>query len=208
MASPSAWRCCSSWPAPRPSAVTTARARRGRRECQGARRGRREPRGGRQRGGVGVNLLIKDGRVLDPGAGVDQVQDVLITDGRIARLGRGLRAPAGVTAIDASGKVVCPGFIDIHTHLREPGFEYKETVASGTRAAAAGGFTAVCCMANTFPVNDNRAVTDYILAKARVEGVVRVYPIGAVTRGLEGTQLAEMAEQAEAGCVAFSDDGL
>jgi dihydroorotase len=95
----------------------------------------------------------------------------------------------------------------MHVHLREPGFEYKETIASGTRAAAAGGFTAVACMANTFPVNDNRAVTDYILARAKVEGVVRVYPIGAVTRNLEGEQLAELAEQAEAGCVAFSDDG-
>jgi dihydroorotase len=95
----------------------------------------------------------------------------------------------------------------MHVHLREPGFEYKETIASGTRAAAAGGFTAVACMANTFPVNDNRAVTDYILARAKVEGVVRVYPIGAVTRNLEGAQLAELAELAEAGCVAFSDDG-
>ena len=154
-----------------------------------------------------MNLLIKNGRVLDPAAGVDEVQDLLIAEGRIARSGKGLKAPADVRTVDATGKVVCPGFIDIHTHLREPGFEYKETVASGTRAAAAGGFTAVCCMANTFPVNDNRAVTDYILAKARVEGVVRVYPIGAVTRNLEGTQLAELAEQAEAGCVAFSDDG-
>ena len=153
-----------------------------------------------------MNLLIRNGRVLDPAAGVDLVQDLLITDGRIARSGRRLTAP-GVETVDATGKVVCPGFIDIHTHLREPGFEYKETVASGTRAAAAGGFTAVCCMANTFPVNDNRAVTDYILARARVEGVVRVYPIGAVTRNLEGIQLAELAEQAEAGCVAFSDDG-
>jgi dihydroorotase len=153
-----------------------------------------------------MNLLIKNGRVLDPAAGVDDVQDLLIADGRIARMGRAIKA-AGVETIDASGKVVCPGFIDIHTHLREPGFEYKETIASGTRAAAAGGFTAVCCMANTVPVNDNRAVTDYILARARVEGVVRVYPIGAVTRNLDGTQLAELAEQAEAGCVAFSDDG-
>jgi len=154
-----------------------------------------------------MNLLIKNGRVLDPASAVDLIQDLLIAEGRIARSGKGLNAPAGVRTVDATGKVVCPGFIDMHTHLREPGFEYKETVASGTRAAAAGGFTAVCCMANTFPVNDNRAVTDYILAKARVEGVVRVYPIGAVTRNLEGTQLAELAEQAEAGCVAFSDDG-
>ncbi len=154
-----------------------------------------------------MSLLIRNGRVVDPAGGVDQVQDVLIAEGRISRLGRALKAPAGTEVIDATGKVVCPGFVDMHVHLREPGFEYKETIASGTRAAAAGGFTAVACMANTFPVNDNRAVTDYILARAKVEGVVRVYPIGAVTRNLEGKQLAEMAEQAEAGCVAFSDDG-
>ncbi|OGK88740.1 MAG: dihydroorotase [Candidatus Rokubacteria bacterium GWF2_70_14] len=154
-----------------------------------------------------MSLLIRHGRVVDPASGIDGVQDVLVVDGRIGTVGPGLRAPQGTQVIDAAGKVVCPGFIDIHVHLREPGFEYKETVASGTRAAAAGGFTAVACMANTVPVNDNRAVTDYILAKARVEGVVRVYAIGAVTRGLRGEQLAEMAEQAEAGCVAFSDDG-
>ncbi|OGK97629.1 MAG: dihydroorotase [Candidatus Rokubacteria bacterium RIFCSPHIGHO2_02_FULL_69_13] len=154
-----------------------------------------------------MSLLVRQGRVVDPASGIDSVQDVLVVDGRIGKVGPGLRAPQGTQVIDAAGKVVCPGFIDIHVHLREPGFEYKETVASGTRAAAAGGFTAVACMANTVPVNDNRAVTDYILAKARVEGVVRVYAIGAVTRGLRGEQLAEMAEQAEAGCVAFSDDG-
>jgi len=154
-----------------------------------------------------MSLLLRNGRVIDPASGVDAVQDVYLADGRVARLGKSLRAPAGVTVVDVTGKVVCPGFIDIHVHLREPGYEYKETVASGTRAAAAGGFTAVCCMANTMPVNDNRAVTDYILAKAKVEGVVRVYAIGAVTRGLKGQELAEMAEQAEAGCVAFSDDG-
>ncbi|HXA96462.1 MAG TPA: dihydroorotase [Candidatus Dormibacteraeota bacterium] len=154
-----------------------------------------------------MSLLIKHGRVIDPAGGVDAVQDVWIADGRIHKVGKSLKAPAGIETLDATGKVVCPGFIDIHVHLREPGFEYKETIASGTRAAAAGGFTAVACMANTFPVNDNRAVTDYILARAKVEGVVRVYPIGAVTRNLEGKQLAELAEQAEAGCVAFSDDG-
>ena len=114
-----------------------------------------------------MNLLIRNGRVLAPAAGVDEIQDLLITEGRIARTGKALKAPTGARTVDATGKVVCPGFIDIHTHLREPGYEYKETIASGTRAAAAGGFTAVCCMANTFPVNDNRAVTDYILAKAR-----------------------------------------
>ena len=154
-----------------------------------------------------MSLLIRNGRVIDPAASVDAVQDVLVAGDRIERLGRGLPAPDGAAVVDAAGKVVCPGFIDIHVHLREPGFEYKETVASGTRAAAAGGFTAVCCMANTHPVNDNRSITDYIRARAAVEGVVRVYPIGAVTRGLGGEDLAELAELAEAGCVAFSDDG-
>jgi dihydroorotase len=154
-----------------------------------------------------MSLLIKNGRVVDPANSTDAVQDVLITAGRIERVGPDLPPAAAATVIDATGKLVCPGFIDIHVHLREPGYEYKETVATGTRAAAAGGFTAVCCMANTHPVNDNRSITDYIRAKAAVEGVVRVYPIGAVTRGLNGEDLAELAELAEAGCVAFSDDG-
>ena len=154
-----------------------------------------------------MNALIRGGRVLDPAHDVDAVQDVLIQEGKISRLGTGLRAPDGTPTIEAGGKVVCPGFIDAHVHLREPGYEYQETVATGTKAAAAGGFTAVACMANTNPVNDNRSVTDYVLAKARSEGVVRVYPIGAVSRGLEGKELAELAELAEAGCVAFSDDG-
>jgi dihydroorotase len=154
-----------------------------------------------------MTLLIRNGRVVDPATSVDAVQDVLIADGVIERTGPGLPAPPGAEVLDATNRVVCPGFIDIHVHLREPGHEHKETIASGTRAAAAGGFTAVCCMANTNPVNDNGAVTDYIRAKARVEGVVRVYPIGAVTRGLRGEALAELAELAEAGCVAFSDDG-
>ena len=154
-----------------------------------------------------MSLLLRGGRVIDPANNLDAVQDVLIADDKIERLGRSLEAPAGAEIVDANGKIVCPGFIDIHVHLREPGYEYKETVATGTRAAAAGGFTAVCCMANTNPVNDNGAVTDYILAKAKVEGVVRVYPIGAVTRGLHGEELAELAELADSGCVAFSDDG-
>ncbi|HYE92331.1 MAG TPA: dihydroorotase [Terriglobales bacterium] len=152
-------------------------------------------------------IVLQGGRVIDPANGVDGAHDVVIVDGRIDRLSAPGPAPRGAEVIDVSGKVVCPGFIDIHVHFREPGFEYKETVASGTRAAAAGGFTAVAVMANTHPVNDNRSITDYILAKAQSEGVVRVYPIGAVTRGLKGEELAELAELAEAGCVAFSDDG-
>jgi len=154
-----------------------------------------------------VRLLIRNGRVVDPANSVDAVQDVLVADGKIERLGKSLTVASGGAILDATGKIVCPGFVDMHVHLREPGFEYKETVATGTRAAAAGGFTAVCCMANTQPVNDNRSITDYILAKARAEGSVRVYPIGAVTRGLDGEELAELAELAEAGCVGFSDDG-
>jgi len=154
-----------------------------------------------------VSLLVKNGRVIDPANTTDGVQDVLIAHGKIERVGKRLEAPAGAEVVDAARKIVCPGFIDIHVHLREPGHEYKETIATGTRAAAAGGFTAVACMANTSPVNDNRAVTDYILATARADGTVRVHPIGAVTRGLRGEELAELAELAEAGCVAFSDDG-
>ena len=154
-----------------------------------------------------MNLLIKNGRVIDPASSVDAVQDVLLKGDRIERVGANLAVPSDTKVLDAGGKIVCPGFIDLHVHLREPGQEYKETVATGTRAAAAGGFTAVCAMANTHPVNDNRSVTDYIRAKADTEGAVRVYPIGAVTRDLGGAELAELAELAEAGCVAFSDDG-
>ncbi len=154
-----------------------------------------------------MNLLIQNGRVIDPANGLDGPADVLVLGGRVSRVGPMLAAPAGTPALDVGGRVVAPGFIDIHVHLREPGEEYKETIATGTRAAAAGGFTAVACMANTSPVNDTRAVTDYILAQARAGGVVRVYPIGAVTRGLKGTELAELGELAEAGCVAYSDDG-
>jgi dihydroorotase len=154
-----------------------------------------------------MHLLIRNGRVVDPASGLDGTADVLVRDGLVARVGRGIEAPPGVDVVDAAGRVVAPGLIDIHVHLREPGHEHKETVATGTRAAAAGGFTAVACMANTDPVNDSRAVTDLILARARAGGAVRVFPIGAVTKGLRGAELAELGELAEAGCVAYSDDG-
>ncbi|HEY7366795.1 MAG TPA: dihydroorotase [Methylomirabilota bacterium] len=154
-----------------------------------------------------MSLLIRNGRVIDPANQLDATADVLIDGDVIKQIGPHLAADEGTEVIDATGRVVCPGFIDIHTHLREPGYEYKETVATGTRAAAAGGFTAVCCMANTDPVNDNGSITEYILDRARTAGRVHVYPIGAVTRRLRGEELAELAELAEAGCVAFSDDG-
>ncbi|MBI2466923.1 MAG: dihydroorotase [Candidatus Rokubacteria bacterium] len=154
-----------------------------------------------------MNLVVRNGRVIDPANGLDAPGDVLILDGLVSRVGPKLQAPAGTPTVDAGGRVVTPGLIDIHVHLREPGHEYKETITSGTRAAAAGGFTAVACMANTSPVNDTRAVTDYILAQTRAGGLVRVYPIGAGTGGLKGTELAELGELAEAGCVAYSDDG-
>ena len=153
-----------------------------------------------------TQLLIRNGRILDPGRGVDLVGDVLIVDGRIAAVAPGLAAEGG-ESIDASGLVVCPGFVDIHTHLRDPGFEYKETIATGTQAAARGGFTTVCCMPNTEPPIDTRATVEYILRTAETAGVVRVLPIGCVSRGRAGRELAELAELAEAGCVAFSDDG-
>jgi len=154
-----------------------------------------------------MNLLIQNGRVIDPAQELDEELDVLIEDGVITRRGRGVKAPSGIEKLDAEGLVVSPGFIDLHTHLREPGQEHKETIGSGTRAAVAGGFTAVCAMANTNPPNDERAVTEMILAEAARHGSCRVYPIGAVSKGLQGEALAELADLRAAGCVGFSDDG-
>jgi dihydroorotase len=152
-------------------------------------------------------MLLKGGRVVDPVNGRDGVFDVLIDGDRIARVGRDL-PPNGAAVVDVpSGLVVCPGLIDMHVHLREPGQEHKETVATGTAAAVAGGFTAVACMPNTSPVNDNAGVTAYILQKAAAARLARVYPIGAVSRGQQGEQLADLAELKAAGCVAVSDDG-
>jgi len=155
-----------------------------------------------------MNRLLKGGRLVDPASGRDGMFDVLIEDGRIARVGRGLASDAATDVVEIpAGFVVCPGLIDMHVHLREPGQEHKETVATGTAAAVAGGFTAVACMPNTSPVNDNAGVTAYILGKAAEANLARVYPIGAVSRGQAGEQLADIAELKNAGCVAITDDG-
>ena len=156
---------------------------------------------------MGAPLLVRGGRVVDPSQGLDGSFDLLLEDGAVARLDGRIEPPAGAEVLDAAGLVVAPGLIDVHVHLREPGQEYKETVRSGTLAAAAGGFTAVACMANTDPVNDNRTVTEHILLEARRAGFARVYPIGAVSKKLAGEELAEIGEMVEAGAVAVSDDG-
>src|ERR687889_256519 len=154
-----------------------------------------------------MNILITGARVLDPSQELDATFDILIEDGAIARVDKKIKAPAGIETIDATGLVATPGFIDLHTHLREPGQEHKETIATGTRAAVAGGYTAVCAMANTVPPNDERAVTEMVLAEAARNGLCRVYAIGAVSKGLKGEEMAELADLRAAGCVAVSDDG-
>jgi dihydroorotase len=152
-----------------------------------------------------MNLLITNARVIDPSQGLDGTLDVLIEGGSIARVDKRIKSDA--QPLDASGLVLTPGFIDLHTHLREPGQEHKETIATGTRAAVAGGYTAVCAMANSVPPNDERAVTEMVLAESARNGSCRVYPIGAVSKGLAGEELAELADLRAAGCVAVSDDG-
>ena len=152
------------------------------------------------------SLLIRGGRVIDPSSRLDTFADLLVEDGRIARIGDGIKA-RGAEVFDASGCVVSPGFIDLHTHLREPGREDKETIATGAQAAAAGGFTAVCAMPNTMPVNDSASTTRFIVETAKREAIVRVYPIGAITRGSLGEELSEYGDLKAAGCIAVSDDG-
>src|SRR6185295_11585397 len=152
--------------------------------------------------------LLRGGRVVDPANGRDGVFDLLVDGTRIARVGRDLAVDPDLKVVDIPrGLVVCPGLIDMHVHLREPGQEHKETIATGTAAAVAGGFTAVACMPNTNPVNDNAGVTGYILAKSVEANLARVYPIGAVSRGQKGQELADIAELKQAGCVALTDDG-
>lgn len=151
-------------------------------------------------------LLLRGGRVVDPAVGIDRVCDIIIRDGRIVEIGDGLTIPKGIT-VECAEKVVVPGLIDIHAHLREPGFEYKEDVESGTRAAAHGGFTAVCAMPNTEPVADEGSAIRFLVERAAAHGKVRVHPVGAVTVAQKGTALAEMGDMLAEGAVAFSDDG-
>jgi dihydroorotase len=153
-----------------------------------------------------MTLLITNARVVDPSQSLDAKLDILIDDdGRVTKIDKKIKSDAEV--LDAAGLVAVPGFIDLHTHLREPGQEHKETIATGTRAAVAGGYTTVCAMANTVPPNDERAVTEMVLAEARRNGACRVYAIGAVSKGLKGEELAELADLRAAGCVGVSDDG-
>ena len=152
-------------------------------------------------------ILVTGGRVIDPSRGADGRADVLLVDGKVEAAGSGIGAPEGARVIDAAGKVVAPGLIDLHVHLREPGQEDLETVASGAMAAAAGGFTAVCAMPNTDPVTDNQAAVGFIIRQAMRAGKARVYPIGAISIGQKGEQLTEFGELVGAGAVAVSDDG-
>ncbi len=154
-----------------------------------------------------MNLLIKGGRVIDPSQNIDDTLDVLVENGLIKEIGKSLKASADAKMIEASGKYVVPGLIDMHVHLRDPGLEYKEDIVSGTRAAVSGGFTSVCCMPNTKPVIDNKAIASYIINKARTEGFCNVFPVGSITYGLSGDRMSEMGELRESGCVAVSDDG-
>lgn len=153
-----------------------------------------------------MRLLIKNGRVIDPASKLDQTMDILIDEGKIVDIQPEIKEEEGLI-IDATNKIVTPGFIDIHVHLREPGFEYKEDIATGTRAAAAGGFTTVCCMPNTYPVIDNAAVANFVRERALRSGVVNVLPIGAITKNQADLELSEIANLVAAGCVAISDDG-
>ncbi len=153
---------------------------------------------------MGERLLLRGGRVVDPAAGLDAERDVLLEDGRVAEVGPRL-AVRGAEVLDVSGQVVCPGFVDLRAHLREPGHEDQETLATGLAAAAAGGFTAVCAFADSEPCNDGAGVTRLLLERAAALGGARLHPVGAFTRGRRGEELAELGELAESGCVAFSD---
>ena len=157
-----------------------------------------------------MNILIKKGHIIDPSQGIDSIGDVLIEDGKIVEI-RMEESPSHkeeLRIIDAKEMFVIPGLIDMHVHLREPGYEHKETIKTGTNAAIRGGFTTVCCMPNTYPINDNASVTEFIIRKAALEGLCTVLPIGAITKGQKGEELVEMGTMKDQGCIAFSDDGF
>lgn len=154
-----------------------------------------------------MTILIKNGRIVDPATGTDDKRDILIDKGKIVDIKKSIKAKA-LKIIEATDLVIAPGFIDMHVHLREPGQEEKETIRTGSRAAAKGGFTSVACMPNTSPINDNSGITDFIISEARKSAIVNVYPIGAVTKGQKGEQLTDMKDIQKAGAVAFSDDGF
>src|SRR4030042_1788219 len=168
-----------------------------------------------------MRILIKNGHIIDPSQGIDSIGDILIEDGKIQEIkmqktplhppltkgGQRGDNDSELKIIDAKGLMVMPGLVDMHVHLREPGFEYKETIKTGTMAAIKGGFTTVCCMPNTYPVNDNASVTEFIIRKAAQEGYCTVLPIGAITKGQKGKELAEIGTMINEGCIAFSDDG-
>ncbi len=158
-----------------------------------------------------MSILIKGGRIIDPSRNFDKVGNILIEKGTIKSYPediKKLEKDSAVKVIDARGKIVAPGLVDLHVHLREPGYEHKETIRTGCESAAAGGFTSIVCMPNTNPINDNASVTEYIMLKARTEGVVNVYPLGAITKGENGETLAQIGEMYEAGCVGVTDDGM
>ena len=155
------------------------------------------------------SLLIQGGRIIDPSQEIDVTGSLLITEGKISWLGKGEATPPqpDYDTLDAQGLIICPGFVDLHCHLRQPGFEEKETIATGTKAAARGGFTTICCMPNTNPPLDNQTAVEYVKSTAASEGAVRVLPIGCISKGRKGKELAEMGDLASAGVIAFSDDG-
>ena len=154
-----------------------------------------------------ADMLIRNGHIIDPANNRDGIADLLIRDGIISRIEQDIPLTPDLEVIDAAGQLVIPGLVDMHTHLREPGYEYKETIHTGTMSAAAGGFTSVCCMPNTQPVNDSQAVTEFIRQRAFTTGVVNVFPVGAITKGSKGDEITEMGDLKKAGCVAVSDDG-
>lgn len=154
-----------------------------------------------------MKLLIKNGRLIDPATGTDNTYDILIDNKKIKEISSLIKKIPSIKTIDAGGLVISPGFIDMHVHLREPGFENKETIETGSKAAAHGGFTSIACMANTSPVNDNRTVTEYIIARSKEAGIVNIFPIAAISMNLEGKNITQMDDLVEGGAVGFSDDG-